>query len=193
MATDDANEGAGAARQRIPSASEAMNRPEAALQRTIAAYLGWALAPPAYWSAIGHGGGGQMRGRILKGMGVKAGIPDLFIWHDGHTYAVEIKAEKGRVSGPQDIAHAALLAAGVHIAVIRSLDDLKAYIAGPWWPLQACIRETKPATERIKRGFMAITDPNFTGGIRSEEYLARLRSGEFPESDNLGRKRRLKV
>jgi hypothetical protein len=147
-----------------------MNRPEQALQRTIAAYLSWALAPPAYWSAIGHGGGGQMRGRILKGMGVKAGLPDIFIWYDKHTYAPELKAENGRVSEAQEIAHAALRAAGVHIAVVRSLDDLKALIAGPWWPLQACIREAKPATERIKRG---IVQPQ-----------------EWPESDRLGRKRK---
>jgi hypothetical protein len=149
----------------------AVRHPEAALQRTIAAYLSWALAPPAYWSAIGHGGGGQMRGRILKGMGVKAGLPDILIVHDGIAHWIELKAEKGVLSDAQIVTHAALRAAKCPVAVVRSLDELRLLLAGPWWPIP--LRESKPATERIKRGIVQPRD--------------------WPESDQLRRKRRAKA
>jgi hypothetical protein len=53
--------------------------PEQALQQQVAQYLDIVLKPPAFWTAIAHGGGGLMRGKINKGMGMKAGIPDILI------------------------------------------------------------------------------------------------------------------
>lgn len=132
-----------------------MRHPEAALQRQIVGYLNWALAPPAWFTAIGHGGGGEMRGMILKGMGMKAGVPDLLIVYDQRAYFVELKSAKGVLSEAQKEVHAALWRAKTPVAVVRSLDEFRALLAGPWWQLQACIRETKPATERIKRGLAA--------------------------------------
>lgn len=131
-----------------------MNYPEAAIQRQIAGYLSWALAPPAWWTSIGHGGGGEMRGMILKGMGLKPGVPDMLICYDGRAYFLEIKAAKGVVSEVQKATHEALHRAKCPVAVVRSLDEFRALVAGPWWPLAACIRETKPATERITRGLI---------------------------------------
>jgi len=132
-----------------------VRHPEAALQRQIVGYLSWALTPPAWFTAIGHGGGGEMRGMILKGMGMKAGVPDLVIVYDRCAYWCELKAAKGVLSEAQKEVHAALWKAKTPVAVVRSLDEFRALLAGPWWPLMACIRETKPAAERIKRGLAA--------------------------------------
>lgn len=95
-----------------------------------------------------------MRGMILKGMGLKPGVPDILICYDKHAYFLEIKAPKGVVSDVQKDVHEALHRARCPVAVVRSLDELRALLAGAWWPLMACIRETKPATERIKRGLL---------------------------------------
>jgi hypothetical protein len=92
---------------------------------------------------------------ILRGMGMKAGVPDILIVHDGHAYWCELKSPKGIVSDVQKATHEALRAAKCPVAVVRSLDEFRALLAGAWWPLQECLREAKPATERIKRGLGA--------------------------------------
>jgi hypothetical protein len=96
-----------------------------------------------------------MRGMILRGMGMKAGVPDILIVHDGRAYFCELKSAKGVLSDAQKATHEALRAAKCPVAVVRSLDEFRALLDGPWWPLQACLRESKPATERIKRGMAA--------------------------------------
>jgi len=101
------------------------------------------------------GGGGQARGRVLKSTGLRAGMPDILIFHDGYAYGLELKTGAVPLSPAQIATHEALRAAKIPVAVVRSLDEFRALLAGPWWPLQACIRETKPATERIRRGFEA--------------------------------------
>ncbi len=149
--------------------------PEQILQRQVAAYLSWALTPPAWFTSIPAGGGGEMRGRILKGTGYKAGCPDLMILFDGRAHFIELKSAKGVLSEAQKQIHDELRAAQCPVEVCRSLDDVRALMAldGPWWPLAACIRETKPSTERIRRGFK-----NWEMGC------------EWPESEPLGRRRR---
>jgi hypothetical protein len=92
---------------------------------------------------------------ILKGMGMKAGVPDILLAFDGHAYFLELKAGT-YLSEAQKATHEALRAAKCPVAVVRSLDEFRALVAGAWWPLQACIRESKPATERIKRGMTAL-------------------------------------
>ena len=94
-----------------------------------------------------------MRGMILKGMGMKAGVPDILIVYDSRAYWCELKAPKGTLSEVQKEVHAALWQAKTPVAVIRSLDEFRALLAGPWWPLMACIRESKSDT--IKRGLAA--------------------------------------
>lgn len=99
-------------------------KPEERLQRAVAAYLTVALPNDAAWSAIGHGGGGRLRGAILNGMGVKAGVPDLFIVYRGRTLMLELKAPEGRVSREQRTFHALLLRAGVETRICRTIGDV---------------------------------------------------------------------
>ena len=82
-------------------------RPEQQLQQSVARLLRLGLRPPTVWTAIGHGGGGVVRGAILKSMGVARGWPDLLIMHpakDGGgpiVIGIELKAKGGRVSPDQ--------------------------------------------------------------------------------------------
>jgi hypothetical protein len=136
-----------------------MRHPEAALQRQIVGYLTWALAPPAMFTSFPAGGGGQMRGMILKGTGLRAGMPDLMFLYDSRTWFIELKTEKdtirkvrkGVLSKVQKDTHADLLAARQVVETARNLDEVKELLA--LWAIPT--RETKPATERIKRGMTA--------------------------------------
>jgi hypothetical protein len=176
--------------------------PEQALQRQVAAYLSWALAPPAWFTAFPAGGGGWTRGKILKGMGLKAGVPDIVIYYEGKAFFLELKAPKGVLSVTQKRTHDELRAAGCLVAVIRSLDDFRALVDGPWWWLRACVRETKPSIEAVRRGFIAgmpiVADSTLAPGTvelrgaRSSVTITNVGSIGWPESDNLGRKRRAK-
>jgi VRR-NUC domain len=38
---------------------------------------------------------------IFSGLGVRAGVSDLLLWHDGKSYALELKAPRGRASEAQ--------------------------------------------------------------------------------------------
>ncbi len=142
---------------------------EQKLQQQVATYLGWALAPPAWFSSIPAGGGGEMRGRIIKGTGYKSGTPDLLIVAEGRAWFIELKAPRGMLSEAQRRTIPALEAAGAHVVVCRSLDEVRGALDA--WGIPT--REVKPATERIRRGLAQPQD--------------------WPESDQLGRKRRAKA
>ena len=153
--------------------------PEAAIQRAIATYLSKVLPADAYFTAIAHGvrhGDGDdawLRGAISKGMGAKAGVPDILVIYQGRAMWGEVKAPVGSLTEAQRWAHSALTAAGCPVAVWRSVDDCRASLAT--WEVPT--RETSASTERIRRGFTVWAD----GRV------------EWPDSDNLGRKRRTKA
>jgi hypothetical protein len=99
--------------------------PEQSFQRQVATYLLWVLQPTAWFTSIGHGGGGALRGAILKGLGLKAGVPDILIVHRGRCLFLELKAPKGVVSEEQKIVHKLIASAGGCVAVVRTLDEVK--------------------------------------------------------------------
>jgi hypothetical protein len=101
----------------------ARRAPEQALQRQIAQFLDVALAGNAWYSTIPLGGGGRVRGAILRGMGVKEGTPDMIILDAGRAIFLELKSLKGRVSPAQQVCHKSLRRAGCAVYVIRSLDE----------------------------------------------------------------------
>jgi hypothetical protein len=59
---------------------------------------------------------------IMKGLGVKAGVPDVVAIHQGRVYAVELKAEGGRATPKQLEAIAAMEAAGAYCCIAEGLD-----------------------------------------------------------------------
>ena len=99
-------------------------RPEAKFQRVVTNYLAVILPKTVWFSAIGHGGGGVIRGAQLKAAGVRAGVPDIMLIHEGRVYFCELKTGYTRVSQDQKDCHAAILAAGGKVEVCRHLDEV---------------------------------------------------------------------
>ena len=78
-------------------------------------------------------------GMKLKSLGLCAGWPDLeifvpeaeFIYPDqANAIFLEVKTPKGVLSASQRACHSRLLACGVHLSIVRSIDDCKAFLAG---------------------------------------------------------------
>jgi hypothetical protein len=99
------------------------NRPEDAIQRAVFAHLAMRGAPDVFSFHPANGGyRSKVEAKILRGLGVKAGTPDVIAIKDGKTFALELKAPRGRLTEAQHTAHAALRAAGADVAVTYGLD-----------------------------------------------------------------------
>jgi hypothetical protein len=61
--------------------------------------------------------------KILAGLGVRAGVPDVIAIKDGRCFALEIKAEGGRLSEAQEQALIALRDAGATAVHAHGLDQ----------------------------------------------------------------------
>jgi hypothetical protein len=100
-------------------------RPEAALQRAVAAFLDVALPDDAWWSAVGHGGGGLVRGAQLKAMGVKAGFPDVHVLWRGIPIYIELKSTTGALSDEQKAVRDAIRKSGGLWHMARSVEQVE--------------------------------------------------------------------
>lgn len=105
-----------------------MKHPEAQLQRAIVQYLGILEGQGRlfFFHVPNEGGRGlKQRGAILKGLGLRAGVPDLIICCPcGQVQFVEIKTERGTLSVNQGMTFAALARLGFSPDIVRSLDDM---------------------------------------------------------------------
>jgi hypothetical protein len=120
-------------------ASRSAGLTEAQLHRSVAAYLRLALRAPTIWTTIGHGGGGRVRGGILKGRGVQPGWPDILVVHAGRAYGIELKAKKGSQSPEQKMMQAAFNAAGMGYCVCRSVEEVEEQLWHVNIPLHASL------------------------------------------------------
>jgi hypothetical protein len=99
-------------------------QPEAEIQRSLVAHLQWRAARDCYWFAVPNGGARRpIEAAIMKGLGVRAGTPDLILIRQGRAHGLEIKAKQGRVSDPQRACHAEMTAAGATVAVATGIDE----------------------------------------------------------------------
>lgn len=105
-----------------------MRNPEAKLQRAVASYLSLVLPDKVMWSAIGHGGGGKIRGAQLKGMGLRRGLADFYIaWYTingQQTLWIELKSKDGRQSDEQKKFQTCVENIGHSYLVCRSIDEV---------------------------------------------------------------------
>lgn len=122
------------------------SQPEQSLQTQTASWLTWVLPPEVPWTAIGHGGGGQQRGRILKATGVHAGWPDLMFIIKSRPVFIEMKAKTGALSPAQKEVHQAITVAGGIVKTCRSIDEVKAFLEVLGVPL----RTEKPSTTLLR-------------------------------------------
>lgn len=118
------------------------------LQIAVAKALGYLLLPPAWFTAIPAGGGGKMRGAILKGMGYFPGTADLLltwpveseVWNKLKFPAIgwcELKSATGRQSPEQIAFQARVEAVGHRYALCRSLDSVIDQLAAWGVPTRA--------------------------------------------------------
>lgn len=98
-------------------------RPEAAIHAAVCDHLRLRAKPDVLWL---HCPNGERRDRItgakLKRMGVLAGASDLLLWHQGRSFALELKAPRGRPSEAQLDFLARFNEAGGHTCVAEGLD-----------------------------------------------------------------------
>lgn len=129
-----------------------MKRPEEALQRAIVHFLTFALPKNwLFWATPNQRGTRTVvEQKILRALGVRAGVPDLFVLGPGATLiAIEVKAPpkalkrgglstaKPAISEAQAAVLALLAANGVPVLVARSIDDVEAALRGLGVPLKS--------------------------------------------------------
>ena len=117
--------------------TSATRRDEERLQNAVVQYFAIALPENCeFWHTPNGGKRSPSEGARFKRMGVKAGIPDMFLLHDGQLCAIEIKTKGGRVEASQKAMHIRLEELGCSVAVCRSIEDVEAFLA-PRMPLKA--------------------------------------------------------
>ncbi len=116
------------------------------LHRAIAVYLSKALPPTAYWTSIDIGSAGSAQaGALRKARGVKPGIADLLIVHDGTTLWLEIKAGT-QLSEHQKMFRDQVAANGHYWSLARSPEDAEQACLAARIPLRATFGQIR---ERI--------------------------------------------
>jgi hypothetical protein len=116
------------------------NQPEATLQRSVIQHLTWRARPGAFFFHVPLGGYRTcVEGAILKAIDTVAGVPDIICIFEGQCYALELKAERGRVTDVQRVVHERLREAGANVAVAHGIDQALAQLER--WQL---LRGTSP-------------------------------------------------
>ena len=108
-----------------------MKRPEQQIQRAVFEHLAVRGVPAMFAFHPANGGWrSRVEAAILKGMGVRAGVPDIIAIKGGRCYALELKVPGGHLTSVQRDAHAALVAAGAEVAVAAGIDAALAVLEG---------------------------------------------------------------
>ena len=107
---------------------------EATLHKQVADYLDMVVRPPAVWTTIAHGGGGRIRGAMLKARGLKRGWPDIIIItrgsHGPVVLGIELKREGGgSQTADQRAVQDAFNGCKAWYAVCRSLEAVQDAVA----------------------------------------------------------------
>jgi hypothetical protein len=107
------------------------SRPEDEIQRAIFQHLAARGAPNCFAFHPANGGKrGPIEAAILRGLGVRAGVPDVIAIHEGRVYALELKVSGGRLTEAQLDAIAAMEAAGASCCIAEGLDRALAVLEG---------------------------------------------------------------
>ena len=105
-----------------------MRNEESQVQKAICQYLD--MRKVFYFAVTNGGKRNKVTASIMKAEGVKAGIPDICIIHEGMVYFLEVKRpasgnlKKGYLSKVQKEKIAELKEAGAEVAVVYSVADV---------------------------------------------------------------------
>jgi hypothetical protein len=98
-------------------------RSEQQIQKSVFEHLAWRARPGVFAFHPANGGYRKpIEAAIMKGLGVKAGVPDVIAIHKGRVFGLELKAEGGRATPKQLEAIAAMEAAGAYCCIAEGLD-----------------------------------------------------------------------
>jgi len=99
------------------------SRPETQIQRAVFEHLRLRGAPRVFAFHPANGGYRKpIEAAVLKGLGVRAGVPDVIAVHEGRCYGLELKAPGGRPTEVQLATIAAMEAAGALCCIAEGLD-----------------------------------------------------------------------
>jgi hypothetical protein len=105
-----------------PFALDSPPLPESAIQKAVFQHLAARSAAHTFAFHVPNGGWrSPIDAAILKGMGVRPGVPDLIVIREGLPFGLELKAEGGRLSDAQAEALDAMKAAG-DVGIAHGLD-----------------------------------------------------------------------
>ena len=96
------------------------------LHRSVADFMSWVVLSPAVWTTFPAGWSAMRPGAAgrLKGCGLRAGMPDILVFHDGYTIGIELKV-KTKPSAEQLDTFNKLRAAGVVVFIAYSVEDVE--------------------------------------------------------------------
>jgi hypothetical protein len=98
--------------------------PEAQIQRAVFQHFRARGAPGVFAFHPANGGYRKpIEAKILQGLGVTSGVPDVIAIKDGKTYALELKAEGGKLTQAQEQALIRLREAGAMATHAHGLDQ----------------------------------------------------------------------
>jgi len=97
--------------------------PEVPIHAAVVAHLRLRAKPDVVWLHVPNGERrDKITGAKLKRLGVLAGASDLLLWHQGNSFALELKRPGGRLSEAQLEFMARFADAGGHVAHAEGLD-----------------------------------------------------------------------
>jgi hypothetical protein len=97
--------------------------PEQAIQRAVVQHLRTRGAPGMWWCHVPNGGWrSPIEASIMKGLGVRAGVPDLLFCVKGTFFALELKAPGGKTTENQLRMQAEINAADGYATIAEGLD-----------------------------------------------------------------------
>jgi hypothetical protein len=100
-----------------------VRRSEQQLQKAICEHLTVCGHHDLYWwHHPARGFRSKTEAAIFKSIGAKPGLPDLFLLYRGRLFGLELKAEKGRLSGTQAICHVLMRQSGAAIETAVGID-----------------------------------------------------------------------
>lgn len=118
-------------------------KPEQRIHKAVAEFLRLALVEPAFFTTFPAGGGGKVRGALLKSMGLLPGMPDILVfWPRAKGLGaggIELKTERGVVSDEQEKCMRRLWAVGAEYAVCRGVAEVEWYLREWRVPLRASV------------------------------------------------------
>jgi len=104
-----------------------ISRPEQEIQKAVADLLFLTEKKNGFfWFAVPNGGyRSKIEASIMKGLGTRAGVPDICIIKHGRAYWIELKSPIGKLSDAQKKMMLTLHDVGCLVAVCRSIDDVQ--------------------------------------------------------------------